>query len=78
MRTSNGVEVDVVAETDCGLGLIEIKSSSTYRQSMADNLTKVAKFIPAPAFQSVIYAGRTIPSVKGVRIDNYLDASLPQ
>ena len=78
LRTSNGVEVDVVAETDRGLGLIEIKSSSTYRQSMADNLTKVAKFIPSPAFQSVIYAGRTIPSVNGVRIDNYLDAALPQ
>ena len=78
MRTSNGVEVDVIAETDRGLGLFEIKSSSTYRQSMADNLTKVAKFIPSPAFQSVIYAGRSIPSVKGIRIDNYLDAVLPQ
>ena len=78
LRTSNGVEVDVVAETDRGLGLIEIKSSSTYRQSMADNLAKVAKFIPSPAFQSVIYAGRTIPSVNGVHIDNYLDSTLPQ
>ena len=75
LRTSNGVEVDVVAETDHGLGLIEIKSSSTFRSSMADNLAKVAKFIPNPAFQSVIYAGNPIASVNGVRIENYLDAA---
>lgn len=58
MRTSHGVEVDVVVENGGRLDLTEIKAGMTFHEEMAANLKTIAKLLPGEIGRSrVVYAG---------------------
>ena len=71
LRTSSGVEADVVIENRGRLDLYEIKASSTYHADMAANLSKLAGFVPETGRRTVVYAGRTLGVVGDVQIVNF-------
>ena len=67
MRTSHGVEVDVVRERDGKLDLTEIKSGSTFHVEMADNLKLISNLLPAEVGRSrVVYSGRAASAGDGI------------
>lgn len=72
MRTSHGVEIDVVAEREGKLDLTEIKSSSTFHDEMADNLRAIARQLPEEVgSMSVIYAGRPVSASGGIPVNPF-------
>lgn len=60
-RTSSGLEVDVLRETDGGLQPIEIKSSMTWSGSLAAGLKRYCAMFPGSPDPVVAYGGATIP-----------------
>lgn len=73
LRTSSGVEADVVVENRGRLDLYEIKASSTYHSGMSGNLSKIAGFVPESGCRTVIYSGRTLGKVDDARIVNFAE-----
>lgn len=68
MRTSHGVEVDLVAETEGRLSLCEIKAGTTFHDDMADNIRSLCRLIPGATGQkSVVYAGRETSTGDGIQ-----------
>ena len=60
MRTSSGLEADVVVE-NCGrLDLYEVKASSTFRIDMTANLRRMAEFIPDAGRLALVYSGSAV------------------
>lgn len=74
MRTSNGVEADVVAENGGGLDLYEIKAGATFRPEMAANLDKLARLVPGVRRRTVVFAGASHGVVGGTRFVNFAEA----
>lgn len=74
MRTSNGVEVDVVQERDGKLDLYEIKSGATFNKEMAKNLLALQPVLGEEVGrQAVIYAGGSASLIEGVQYKNFKD-----
>lgn len=73
-RTNDGLEVDLLRQTDDGLQPIEIKSSTTWSKSLSSGLEKYMKLIPDAVNPTVVYGGNTIPAGKdGIAAVNFLD-----
>ena len=73
-RTSDGTEVDVLRQTDAGLQPIEIKSSSTWSQSLATGIERFLKLMPKAVNPTVVYGGKTYPAASSsVAATSYLD-----
>lgn len=69
MRTSHGVEIDVVSENGGKLDLTEIKSGATFHDEMADNLRTMARQLPNQVgSMSVVYAGRPASASGGIAV----------
>lgn len=77
MRTSHGVEVDLVAEADGKLSLCEIKAGSTFHDDMADSLRAIDRQIPGEVGKkSVVYCGRETSTRDGIQAISYLDFNI--
>lgn len=73
-RTNDGIEVDLLRQTDRGLQPIEIKSASTWSMSLSDGLRKYMKIVPGAVKPTIIYGGESIPAADdGISSCNYLD-----
>lgn len=73
-RTNDGIEVDLLRQTDRGLQPIEIKSASTWSMSLSDGLRKYMKIVPGAVKPTIIYGGKSIPAADdGISFCNYLD-----
>ncbi len=68
LRTSNGVEADLVAENGSSLDLYEVKSSSTYHTDMGANLRRLTTILPVVGRRTVIYAGREAATADGTSV----------
>lgn len=67
MRTSHGIEVDVVVEREGKLDLTEIKAGSTFHNEMADNLRSIAHLLPGEVGEMrVVYSGKKSSASEGV------------
>ena len=75
MRTSNGVEADLVAENGLGLDLFEIKSAATYHPDMGASLAKLARLLPDVGRRGVVYAGRDASCADGTEVLSYETAA---
>ena len=74
MRTSHGVEVDLVAESDGKLALCEIKAGSTFHDDMADNIRAIDRLVPGQIGQkSVVYSGRETFTADGIQVKHFTD-----
>lgn len=60
MRTSSGLEADIVVENSGRLDLYEVKASSTFRPDMTANLRRMAEFIPDAGRLALVYSGRAV------------------
>ncbi|MCR5219802.1 MAG: ATP-binding protein [bacterium] len=75
MRTSNGLEADVVVE-DCGrLDLFEIKAASTFHPEMSSNLDKLAKLIPETGRRTVVFSGSSSGLVRETLFVNFAEVT---
>ena len=58
MRTSHGVEIDIVLENAGKLDLTEIKAGETFHDEMTNNLRSIARLLPNEVGKlAVVYAG---------------------
>ena len=73
MRTSSGVEADVVVENGGRLDLYEIKSSSTFRADMTANVAKIASIAGNAGRKAVVYAGPSAGTVGGCEVLDFRD-----
>lgn len=73
LRTSSGLEADVVIENAGRLDLYEIKAGATFHADMAAGLRKIAAFVPDAGRVAVIHSGRTAGRVDGIEIVNFAD-----
>ena len=73
-RTNDGLEVDLLRQTEDGLQPIEIKSSTTWSKSLSSGLEKYMKLIPDAVSPTVVYGGGSIPAGKdGIAASNFID-----
>lgn len=73
-RTNDGAEVDLLRQTSDGLQPIEIKSSTTWSSSLSAGLRKFLTLMPNTVRPTVIYGGKTYPTVDGkISATNFLD-----
>lgn len=56
-RDSRGLECDLLVETGCGIGAIEIKSGATIASDYFDALNRVAEMVPQISAKAVVYGG---------------------
>jgi hypothetical protein len=68
MRTSNGLEADLVVEDGPSLDLYEIKAGTTFHPHMAASLRRLRSTLPGVRAATVIYAGEETASVSGTTI----------
>ena len=74
MRTSHGVEVDLVAETEGLLSLCEIKAGATFHDDMADNIRSLYRLIPdAIGQKSVVYSGHETSTSDGIQVKPFFN-----
>ena len=73
MRTSSGLEADIVVENGGRLDLYEVKASSTFRPDMTANLRRMAEFIPDVGRLALVYSGRASGIQDGVDTVNFAD-----
>jgi hypothetical protein len=73
LRTSSGLEADIVVENGGRLDLYEIKASSTFRPGMTANLRRMAGFIPETGRLAVVYSGQPSGFHDGVETVNFAD-----
>jgi len=67
MRTSHGVEVDVVTERGGKLDLTEVKAGSTFHDEMADSLRSLKSLLPDEIGECrVVYSGRATMGSDGI------------
>lgn len=76
LRTSSGLEADVVMENGRRLDLYEIKAASTFYETMTENLDKIASFVPDVGRRMVVYSGRTIGRVGKTDVANLADVTI--
>lgn len=73
LRTSSGLEADMVVENGGRLDLFEVKASSTFHADMTRNLRRISEFIPEVGRREVVYSGQTRGASDGVDIVNFTD-----
>ncbi|MBQ7252174.1 MAG: ATP-binding protein [Kiritimatiellae bacterium] len=73
MRTSNGVEADIVVEEGGQLDLYEVKAAETFRADMAANLEKLSRLVPGVGRRTVVFAGATVGEVRGTRFVRFTE-----
>lgn len=56
-RDSRGLECDLLLETACGIGAIEIKSGATVASDFFDALNAVEELVPKVSMKAVVYGG---------------------
>ena len=72
MRTSHGVEVDVVIENNGKLDLTEIKAGATFHDEMSGNLKLIRNLLPNEVGMSqVVYAGRDAAGSGDIRFQPF-------
>ena len=72
MRTSHGVEIDIVAENAGKLDLTEVKAGETFHDEMADNLRSMARLLPNEVGNlAVIYAGKGASASGGIPVISF-------
>lgn len=71
MRTSNGVEVDLVEEIGGKLNLHEIKSACTFHGEMAKNLRAIKTALANEIGKMYVVYGGDAASVDGVEYVNF-------
>jgi len=73
-RTNDGMEVDLLRQTEDGLQPIEIKAAMTWSSSLGDGLRKYVKLVSNVVNPTIVYGGKTCPSSEsGIAAYNYLD-----
>lgn len=60
-RERSGLEVDLLTSDNSGIHLYEIKSSSTFHASFAENMNRLSRSLPRVASRTVIYDGPAMP-----------------
>lgn len=76
-RTNDGLEVDLVRDTTDGLQPIEIKSASTWSNSLSKGIGRFLKLFPGAVRPTVIYGGTSYPSGDtGIDVVSYLDFAI--
>ena len=69
MRTSHGVEIDIVLENAGKLDLTEIKAGETFHDEMTNNLRSIARLLPNEVGKlAVVYAGRGASASGGIPV----------
>lgn len=74
-RDNGGIEVDLVAERNRKLNLIEIKGAMTPDNSFGGNMEKLCKCTDDVLSRNVIYSGEEWPLKGGGRFVNFIDAA---
>ena len=75
MRTSHGVEVDLVEEVDGKLNLYEIKAGATFHDEMAGNLRAIENSLKGEVGKkTVVYSGSAAMD-NGVEYIHYTELS---
>lgn len=73
-RTNDGLEVDLLRQTDKGgMQPIEIKAATTWSSTLASSLHKYLKLMPNAVNPMLIYGGRSMPATDFVAACNYQD-----
>lgn len=70
VRDYKGFEVDLLVENGCTVDLYEIKSSASFHEAFADNVSRLAGFMDNVGRKTVVYSGRPA-SAQGVEFVNY-------
>ena len=68
LRTSNGVEIDLIIDRKPGREFIEIKTGQTYRHDMTRSLLQLKKSKDGAL---LLYRGRAVEASPGLRVINY-------
>jgi uncharacterized protein len=68
LRTSNGVEIDLIVDRKPEREFIEIKTSQTYRHEMTRSLLQLKKSRDQAV---LLYRGRPVESAPGLKVINY-------
>lgn len=72
MRTSHGIEVDIVADAAGRLDICEIKAGSTFHNDMAHNLRSIDNLLAGEIrHKTIIYSGRETSAPGGIQIRNF-------
>lgn len=76
LRTSHGVEADLVSENAGRLDLWEIKAGATFHDDMAGNLRSLARLLPGTTGRTaVVYAGRATSASGGIPVESFQTAA---
>lgn len=76
LRTSHGVEADLVSENAGRLDLWEIKAGATFHDDMAGNLRSLARLLPGTTGRAaVVYAGRATSASGGIPVESFQTAA---
>ena len=76
LRTSHGVEVDLVSENAGRLDLWEVKSGATFHDDMAENLRAISRLLPDVAGRmAVVYSGRETSASGGIPVESFQTAA---
>lgn len=74
VRDYRGFEVDLLIENGRTVDLYEIKSSMSFHESFAENVSRLASMMDGVAKKTVVYSGQPA-SAHGVEFVNYADAA---
>ena len=66
-RDSNGAEVDLLIPRGSGFDAVEIKSATTYRQSLLKSLNRIESLTPEVASRYLIYRGERLDFSSGIK-----------
>ena len=72
IRDYKGFEIDLLVEDGRKIDLYEIKSSMSFHESFADNISRLASQIDNVGKKTVVYSGKAA-SAQGVEFINYAD-----
>ena len=74
VRDYKGFEVDLLVENGRKVDLYEIKSSVSFHESFAENVSKLSDIMDNVSRKTVVYSGQSA-SARGVEFVNYADAA---
>jgi hypothetical protein len=74
VRDYRGFEVDLLVENGRCVDLYEIKSSVSFHESFADNVSRLATLMGNVDRKTVVYSGQSA-AAQGVEFVNYADAA---
>ena len=74
VRDYKGFEVDLLVEKGRKVDLYEIKSSVSFNESFAENVSKLSNIMDNVSRKTVVYSGQSA-SARGVEFVNYADVA---